>query len=488
MKKILFYSSLIWLLNFYNLKAQCNFNIDSLISDVNNLDVGNKVIQDYNGNYVISGHCTSNDGSLDVGYLVKVKMNGDTIWKKKFDYTADIDNLNDIKEMPDKSYIVLGTSSNTVVGVSHLFIANIDTNGVQVWHQQFTYPEHETAYQIQISSDNKLIILGYSKIYTQNTGDILLIKTDLSGNLIWRKIIGSPTIDEKYTSLQILNNNKGYLIGGTERPSNFKIAVSIIDTSGNVIWNKVNGNSSQNIYANTICQTYDKGYFIGGQAGFQGWLWKLDSTGTIQWSNSYGLTAYTTVREVKQLSDSSLVYITADSYLHVNGSSRRGLLAKLDKNGNLLWEKFYNRPTSGQLLMNLNGFNFTKDKGFIITGAVVNTMPPYLNLWLVKTDSLGNDSTFCNYLTNVTEQQNTHDLLKLIPNPNDGNFTLLLDKEVKDLSLIVYDVTGKEVCSNSISNTNSIQLNCTDLKNGIYIVKVFSDSVYLQSHKLIIQK
>ena len=77
---------------------------------------------------------------------------------------------------------------------------------------------------------------------------------------------------------------------------------------------------------------------------------------------------------------------------------------------------------------------------------------------------------------------------KLIPNPNDGNFTLLMDKEVQDLSLIVYDVTGKEVCSNSTSNTNNIQLNCTDLKNGIYFVKVFSNSVYLQSHKLVIQK
>ncbi len=77
---------------------------------------------------------------------------------------------------------------------------------------------------------------------------------------------------------------------------------------------------------------------------------------------------------------------------------------------------------------------------------------------------------------------------KLIPNPNDGNFTLLLDKEVDELSLKVFDITGKEVCNNAMTNTNNIQLNCVELKNGIYIVKVYNNGTYLQSHKLVIQK
>jgi len=77
---------------------------------------------------------------------------------------------------------------------------------------------------------------------------------------------------------------------------------------------------------------------------------------------------------------------------------------------------------------------------------------------------------------------------KLIPNPNDGNFTLLLDKEVEHLDIKVYDVAGKEVCNNTLSNTSMIQLNCNELKNGIYIVKVYSNGEYLQSHKLVIQK
>jgi hypothetical protein len=77
---------------------------------------------------------------------------------------------------------------------------------------------------------------------------------------------------------------------------------------------------------------------------------------------------------------------------------------------------------------------------------------------------------------------------KLIPNPNDGNFMLLLDKEVVELNLKVFDITGKEVCNNTMENTNNIQLKCMELKNGIYIVKVYNNGIYLQSHKLVIQK
>lgn len=77
---------------------------------------------------------------------------------------------------------------------------------------------------------------------------------------------------------------------------------------------------------------------------------------------------------------------------------------------------------------------------------------------------------------------------RLIPNPNDGNFTLLLDKEVAELGLKIFDVTGKEVCSHAATNTKSVQLNCVELKNGIYIAKIYHNNIYLQSHKLVIQK
>lgn len=476
MKKIIFYSSLIWLLNFSHSKAQCNFSIDSLISDDTLLDVGNKVVQDYIGNYVTCGRAWTQGGAFDGGYLVKTTHNGVTIWKKKFDLTIYADNFNDIKILPDKSYIILGTTSSTV-NVNHVFIANLDTNGTLLWYNQFTYPEYETASQIQITNDNKLLILGYSKNYLQSTGDVLLIKTDISGNLIWRKIIGLSTVDENYTSLQIINNNTNYLIVGTERPaSKYNLAVTILDTSGTVIWNKLNGTASLDFYGSTICQTFDKGYFVGGKINTQGYVWKLDSTGTIQWSNPYGLNTFTIIKEVKQLSDSNLVFITNDNYLHSSSNSvKAGILTKIDKNGNLLWEKFYKRPSAGQQIVGINGFNFTKDNGYIITGSVVNTFgAPYTNLWLIKTDSLGNDSSNCAFYNSVKEITISNLAFEIFPNPTNSILNII-DKQnqIKDATIEIKNYLGQVVFVSTFNN----QINLSNLSEGMYFLVVKNEQI-----------
>lgn len=77
---------------------------------------------------------------------------------------------------------------------------------------------------------------------------------------------------------------------------------------------------------------------------------------------------------------------------------------------------------------------------------------------------------------------------KLIPNPNDGNFTLLLDKEVEILSIEVIDVSGKTVCDHKIEHTNTIKISCSQLVNGVYLVKVFVNGEFNQTKRLIITK
>jgi hypothetical protein len=494
MKIVLRYLVVILLLNFNHSKAQCHFNIDSVVCDVNQQDFGYDVIQDYIGNYIICGNIR-NSSSYDAGYLVKATLIGDTIWRKKFDFTAHTDVFRDIKEMPDKSYIILGTTTSTI-GVNHVFLTNIDTNGVLLWYKQFTYPENDFASQIQITSDNKLVILGYTKSYTQSTGDILLIKTDISGNLIWRKLIGSSTIDENYTSLQIINNNTVYLIGGTEKPiSNFNIAITKLDTAGNIIWNKLNGNGGQDLYGNTICQTFDKGYLIGGKANTQGRLWKLDSTGTIQWSNAFGLNSNTIIKEVKQFTDSNLAYIANDNYLHSSSNTvKSGILAKVDKNGNLLWERFYRRPSAGQQIVQFNGFNFAKDNGFIMTGSVVNIFgAPYSNLWLVKTDSLGNDSSNCMIYIGVKELDNKEVKVTLYPNPNKGVFSILINNLGNGehvINVSIYDIFGRTIYygANDISDTESFEIETDNLVNGIYSIKLTQNNKNILQSKFIIEK
>lgn len=77
---------------------------------------------------------------------------------------------------------------------------------------------------------------------------------------------------------------------------------------------------------------------------------------------------------------------------------------------------------------------------------------------------------------------------QLIPNPNNGNFSIVINEDVQDLKAEVYDVNGKLVCSNVSANNNRIDILCSELTNGVYFVKLFVNSTYNETHRLIITK
>ena len=59
---------------------------------------------------------------------------------------------------------------------------------------------------------------------------------------------------------------------------------------------------------------------------------------------------------------------------------------------------------------------------------------------------------------------------QLIPNPNNGNFSIVMNDEIQDLKAEVYDVNGRLVCSNASANNNRIDILCSELTNGVYFV------------------
>ncbi len=77
---------------------------------------------------------------------------------------------------------------------------------------------------------------------------------------------------------------------------------------------------------------------------------------------------------------------------------------------------------------------------------------------------------------------------KLIPNPNNGNFSIVMNEEIQDLKAEVYDVNGRMVCTNVTTNKNRIDILCSELTNGVYFVKVFINHTYNETHRLIITK
>lgn len=109
------------------------------------------------------------------------------------------------------------------------------------------------------------------------------------------------------------------------------------------------------------------------------------------------------------------------------------------------------------------------------------------NVCLIATDISGCSSQTCkNVSVGILSILKTNGF-KLYPNPNTGNFTIEIDNPSKDMSIAVYDLTGKLIKTVETSPTKISYLIDLNVANGIYLVKVKNgEAVFNQ--KIVVSK
>ena len=67
--------------------------------------------------------------------------------------------------------------------------------------------------------------------------------------------------------------------------------------------------------------------------------------------------------------------------------------------------------------------------------------------------------------------------IKLYPNPNTGVFTIsIIEKEVKDINIEIFDIFGKSVFK-TVSNNSNTEINMQNFAEGVYLVKLNSNTL-----------
>ena len=75
--------------------------------------------------------------------------------------------------------------------------------------------------------------------------------------------------------------------------------------------------------------------------------------------------------------------------------------------------------------------------------------------------------------------------MSIVPNPNDGHFTLLLPAPA--ISVSIYSAAGEVVLQKELSGTDRVSVN-SGLANGLYLLKIVQEEGTIITEKLIINK
>ncbi len=355
-------------------------------------DRGYSVRQTFDGGYIIAGDTDTGAHGYDA-YLIKTDSSGIMTWSKTFGgANASIDTAHSVQQTTDGGYIIAGTTETSGMTSRDVYLVKTDSSGNMLWSKTFGGANNEDkGYSVQQTSDGGYIIAGYTKSFGADYGDVYLVKTDASGNMLWSKTFGG-TGSEDDSSVQQTSDG-GYIIACST--SSFGAGVSDAyliktDSLGNMTWSKTFGGPGQDDVG-SVQQTVDGGYIIAGSTrsfggGSNFYLVKTDSLGNEVWSKTFGGTNEEQGHSVQQTSDGG--YIIVGSTFSLGTGDRAGYveesdvyLVKTDSSGNTLWSQTFGSTGSDAGL----SVQQTADGSYIITG-YYNISPPYGcgDVYLVK--------------------------------------------------------------------------------------------------------
>jgi type IX secretion system substrate protein len=352
-------------------------------------DMGYSVQQTTDGGYIIAGSTDSyGAGDYDI-YLIRTDSIGDTLWTRTFGGSgADFSWCT--QQTLDGGFIISGSYD---AGDDDVYLIKTDASGNLTWNKTYGGQGDDWGYSIQQTSDSGYIITGYTSSFATGSVNVYLIKTDSNGNSLWTKTLGGSANDGARCVKQTADG--GYIIAGST--GSFGIGsrnVYLIktDNNGNPLWSKTFGGSGID-EAFSVSQTIDGGYIIAGSTdgfgsgGSDVYLIKTDSNGDTLWTKTFGAIDGDYGQSVQQTFDGGYI-ITGWTYNFGSGIWNMYLI-KTDTIGNLEWTKVISA-----IIASGHSIQQTTDGGYIIAGSGSSLGPGHDDFYLIKTDSLGNSG--CN--------------------------------------------------------------------------------------------
>lgn len=248
----------------------------------------------------------------------------------------NMDIARDVKETPDKGFVVGGTTSSFGQGNTSMYLVKTDSMGRHLWSKNYGGLNSEWAYTLETTMDNGFLLAGFSNSFSSNY-DPYVVKTDANGEMLWQKIYGTDDWDFIYGS--VLLPDSGFVLCG--------------ETYGNAI------------------------------GGSDGYVIRIDKDGNQLWAINVGTTSDDKLNKVILINNT--LYAVGSSFV---SGHQYGMLAKIDLAGNVApLIMFNNSPLADQELMCVtqNSPDQLVMGGYVSPDSVTN-----INDWLLKIDTVGN--------------------------------------------------------------------------------------------------
>ena len=358
-------------------------------------DSGHSIAVDASGNSYVTGGfegtaifgstTLESSGSQDI-FVTKLDNRGNWLWAKKAGGTDSDYGYGIAVDASGNSYVIgcfysatatFGSTTLTGNGYNNIFVAKLDSSGNWLWAKNAKESPYDYGHGIDVDASGNsyvngdfsgTVTFGSTTLTSSGGADIFVAKLDSSGNWLWANNAGG-TSDECGNGIAVDDSGNSYVTGyfydsatfsSTTLTNNgvYDIFITKLDSSGNWLWAKKAGGSSNDsgngIAVDAIGNSYVTGYFdsnatfgsttLTSNGDYDIFIAKLDSNGNWLWAKNAGGT-YNDYGYSIAVDASGNSYITGcfcgsatfgSTTLTSNGDYDI-FIAKLDNCGNWLW-------------------------------------------------------------------------------------------------------------------------------------------------------
>lgn len=282
--------------------------------------------------------------------------------------------------------------SFTMISTILLFLISFSAYGQITFECYYGGSAREEGQSVVQCSDEGYAICGCTSSFGVTVRDIYLVRTDEYGDTLWTRCLGGDGYELSYQVEQTTDDGFVVVAQSTSFGNADQMYLVKIDDSGNLQWQRTYGGVHTD-KGHSVQQTSDNGYIIAGSTNSMGagsydmYLVKTDSLGTLQWQKTYGGTANDRGHNVVQTSDGGYAI---SGYTYSFGAGICDMyLVRTDFSGDTLWTTTYGGEQE-DLTHYGRCLEQTSDGGFVLTGYTKSFSNGLYDMYLVKTDSLGN--------------------------------------------------------------------------------------------------
>jgi len=199
-------------------------------------------IEKVNSGYFILGNAVNLSTTYSAVNLLHIDDKGNLLWNKI--YTINNDARGSvIKKINSNQFVISGATYKDADNDKEIFLLKIDSTGNVIWGRGYNGNEFYTDVpnNISFTNDGGFVITGNSFYVATHDYNIICIKIDSNGNQQWINTY-APSRNTRGTAAYQLSNG-GYIIGGqfVNPETGADMLLIRVDSIGNVIWNSKYG-------------------------------------------------------------------------------------------------------------------------------------------------------------------------------------------------------------------------------------------------------